>query len=69
MPSLHTDLEAAKVAQCDVQHGAVLGGVDVLTGKHLVAEGLDISLFGEIEEGFEDLGCYQVLGEVKEKGG
>lgn len=54
---IHTRLlgvQLPKPTKSDVQYGTVFGGVDVLSGEHLVAVFLDASLADEIEEGFED---------------
>ena len=38
-------------AQRHVQHGAVLGGVDVRAGEHGIAAGLDVRSPGEAQQG------------------
>lgn len=61
------DLElVADVAECDVEDGAVLRGVDVLAGEHLVASLLDASLLGELDQGRKDVVVDQVLGKVEQ---
>lgn len=62
------DLEVVEVAERDVEYGAVLGGVDVLTGEHLVAIRLDICLASQREQGLEDRVRDQVLGVVEQEG-
>jgi hypothetical protein len=62
------DLElATDVAEGDVKDGTVLGGVDVLASEHVIASGLEVGLFGEVEESGEDLVVDEVLGEVDEE--
>lgn len=65
------DLEAALVSrgvsESNVQDGTALRGVNVLAGKHLVTESLDLGLTGEIKEGGEDLVIDKVLGVVKKE--
>ena len=62
------DLEVVEVAERDVEYGAVLRGVDVLTGEHLVAIRLDICLASQREQGLEDRVRDQVLGVVEQEG-
>lgn len=59
---------AVDVAESDVKHGTVFGSVDVLSREHLVAEGLDLRLTDEIEEGPENGLGDEVLGEIEEEG-
>ena len=51
-----------------MKDGTILGGVDVLSGKHLIPVGLDFSLPNEVEEGIEDGFGDQVLGVIQEEG-
>ena len=55
---------ALGAAQCGVQHGAVLGDVNVLAGEHCLASLLQLDLFSELEQQLNGLGSNQVLGEV-----
>ena len=55
---------ALGAAQGGVQHGAVLGDVNVLTGEHSLASLLQLDLFGELEQQLNGLGGNQVLGKV-----
>ena len=48
-------------AQCGVQHGAVLGDVNVLTGEHCLAGLLQLDLFSELDQQLDGLGGNQVL--------
>jgi hypothetical protein len=66
--ALLLDVEIAKVAKRDVQDGAIFRGVDVISGKHLVPEGLDLGLAGERKEDVEDGLGDQVFGVVQEEG-
>ena len=54
------------VAQGDVQHGAVLGGVDLLAGEHLVAPALDVLPAREVEQQPHGVGRDAVLGVVEQ---
>jgi len=70
--ALLLDLPAALgnrgVAESNVEDGAVLRGVNVLAGEHLVAEALDLGLAGKGEERREDLLVDEVLRVVEENG-
>ena len=55
---------ALGAAQGGVQHGAVLGDVNVLTGEHGLASLLQLDLFGELEQQLKGFGGNQVLGQV-----
>lgn len=61
--SLLLDVESTLggVTKSHVQHSTVLGRVDVLAGKHLVAEPLDLGLTGQVEQGRENLLVDEVL--------
>lgn len=65
------DLEAALVSrgvsESNVQNGTALRGVNVLAGKHLITESLDLGLTGEVKEGGEDLVIDKVLGVVEKE--
>ena len=52
-PSTFID-RTGRRAQCDVHHRPVLGDVDVLTGEHRVATGLDASVDGQRQQRLED---------------
>lgn len=67
--SFFCDFEVVKVAKSDVQDGTILGGVYVLSCKHLVSERLDVGLAGERKESFKDRLGNQILGEIEEEGG
>ena len=58
-------LLGCRAAQCGVQDGAVLGGVDVLAGEHGVAALLELHLAGKIAQQFDGLIGHQVLGQVE----
>ncbi len=60
------DLEvvAGRSPQRGVQHGAVLGGVDVPPGEHRVATLLQPHLRGEVEQRLEDVVLHERLGQV-----
>ena len=66
--TLLVDLELVEVTEGDMEDGTILGGVDVLSGEHLVPVGLDFSLPNEAEEGIEDGLGDQVLGVIQEEG-
>ena len=51
-----------------MEDGAVLTGVDVFTGEHLVTDLLNAGLADEIKEGCEDRLGDEVLGVVEEEG-
>ena len=57
-------LRAARQPQRGVQHGAVLGGVDVLAGEHRVAALLEVGGPGEVDEQFQRLAGDPVLAVV-----
>ena len=48
-------------AQCGVQHGAVLGVIDVFAGEHGVAAGLKVSGLGYLNQLLDDVPVDQVL--------
>ena len=56
---------AGVAAQCGVQHGAVLGVVDVHAGVHVLGALLEVDLIGELCEQCEGLRLDQVLREVE----
>ena len=55
-------LLARRAAQRGVQHGAVLGSVDVLAGEHGFAALLELNLAGQIAQQLNGLVGHQVLG-------
>ena len=57
----------ATIAQRDMQHRAVLGGVDLLTGEHAIAPGLQIGGSGEVEQEANGLAIDALLGEVDQQ--
>ncbi len=59
----------ARHPQRHVQHGAVLGDVDVLAGEHRFAARLDAALAGQLAEQDQRLVSYTVLGEVEVEAG
>ena len=61
------DRPVRAVAQRDVQHGAVLGAVDLLAGEHLVAPALDVGLLREREQQLQRLVGGAVLRVVDEQ--
>lgn len=54
------------VPEGDVEDGSTLGGVDVVTGEHLVSELLNSGLLGELQKSAEDFIVDQVLGEIEQ---
>ena len=60
---------AARHPQRDVEHGPVLGDVDVLAGEHRIAPFLDAALGGEVAEQQQRLVVDPVLGEVEVEAG
>lgn len=64
---LEATLVSRGVSESNVQDGTALRGVDVLAGKHLVTESLDLGLTGEVKEGGEDLVIDKVLGIVEKE--
>ncbi len=61
------DLPLVKVTESSMEDSTVLGGVDVLSGEHLVAIGLELCLAGEVKESTEDGLGDQVLGEIEKE--
>src|SRR4029079_18493713 len=62
--AVNADVRTLRQAQRGVQHGALLGDVDLLAGEHRVTPGLDAGRGGDSDEGVEDGVVDQVLGEV-----
>ena len=60
------DRPVAAVAQRGVEHGPVLGAVDLVAGEHPVAPAGDVGLLGEREQELHGLGGRAVLGVVDE---
>jgi hypothetical protein len=54
------------VAKGDMVDSAVLGEVDLLTSEHIIAELLEASLFGELDEKLQCLLGDEVLGKVEQ---
>lgn len=59
---------AAQVTQGNVENGTVLGKVDAVTAKHLVAHGLNVGILGEFKQKLEGLVANAVLGEIQKDG-
>jgi len=66
--ALLADLELVEVTEGDVKDGTILGGVDVLSGEHLVPVGLNFGLANKVKKGVEDRLGNQVLGVIQEEG-
>ena len=65
--AVHGQRRVGREAEGRVEHGPVLGDVDVLTGEHGVAAGRDPDLLGEAEQRGVDAIVEEVLGEVDEQ--
>ena len=62
------DVEVVKVAQSDVQDGAVLRGVDVLAREHLIAVLFHFGFADQSEKFVKDRLRDEVFGEIEEEG-
>ncbi len=64
--AVHLDGPPAAVAQGRVQHGAPLGGVDLLAGEHALAPALELALAGQLTEQRHRLVGDPVLGVIQQ---
>jgi hypothetical protein len=64
--AINLHLLVGGVAKGNVVDCAVLGEVDLLTSEHVIAELLNASLLGELNEQLHSLLCDEVLGEVEQ---
>ncbi len=63
--TVHLDHLPLGGAECDMEHCAVLGDVDLLPGKHLVTVRLEADFLGKLEQALEGLVVDPVLGVVE----
>ena len=50
--------------QCSVQHGTILGDIDVFAGQHRVSAIRQTNLLSKINKCTQDFGVDQILGQV-----